>query len=303
MSAPRILLAGATGAVGRALLPLLRDGGYRIRTLSRSAERARPLSALADEVIVSDATRPDALSGIAAEMDIVVSCVGASVGLGLGDRRSFAAVDTVANTNLLSAARASGVRRFVYVAAHVEPGYAGTHYIRAHEGFVEALRASGLSSTVVRPTGLFTSFRDLLPIAARGRMVIIGDGRSRTNPVHPSDVARICLDVLDGGPADSEVGGPDVLTRTDIARAAFAAVGEAPRLVHVAPWVFRAVSRALRIFHPRLGELLELASQVSVVDSVAPKLGKRHLEEYFRQEWAAFGRSPRTARLGAAPGA
>src|SRR5439155_27233184 len=126
-------------------------------------------------------------------MDVVVSCLGASVGFGHGDRRSYAEVDTVANANLLAAASASGVRRFVYVAGHVEPGYAGTRYLRAHEAVVESLRASGIWAAVVRPTALFPSFGALLPLASSGRLVVIGDGSARTNPVHPVDVAPACL--------------------------------------------------------------------------------------------------------------
>jgi len=303
MPAPRILLAGATGAIGRALLPLLREGGYRIRTLSQSTERARALPAAADEVVVADATERAALVGVTTGVDVVVSCLGASVNVEMGDRRPFSAVDTVANSNLLSLAISANVRRFVYVAAHVEPGYANTRYVTAHEAFVAKLRASGMPATVVRPTGLFTAFRALLPMAAQGRMVVIGDGLSRTNPVHPADVAAACFGVLAEGPPDLPVGGPDVLTRAEIARAAFSAVHVPAKLTHVAPWLFRSSARAVRLVNPRLGELLDFAARVAVVDAIAPKVGKERLDDYLRREWALSERPANEPSLGAARGA
>lgn len=303
MPAPRILLAGATGAIGRALLPLLREGGYRIRTLSRSTERARALPAAADEVVVADATERAALVGVTSGVDIVVSCLGASVNVDMGDRRPFSAVDTVANSNLLSLAVSSNVRRFVYVAAHVEPGYANARYITAHEAFVTKVRASGMPATVVRPTGLFTAFRALLPMAAQGRLVVIGDGLSRTNPIHPADVAEACFGVLTSGPPDLPVGGPDVLTRAEIARVAFSTVRVPAKLTHVAPWLFRSSARAVRLVNPRLGELFDFAARVAVVDAIAPKVGKKRLDDYLRQEWALSERPGNESSLGAARGA
>jgi uncharacterized protein YbjT (DUF2867 family) len=232
-----------------------------------------------------------------------VSCLGASLNVEMGDRKPFSAVDTVANSNLLSLAVSSNVKRFVYVAAHVEPGYANTRYITAHEAFVMKVRASGMPATVVRPTGLFTAFRGLLPMAAQGRMVVIGDGLSRTNPIHPADVAEACFDVLTSGPPDLPIGGPDVLTRAEIARIAFSAVRVPAKLTHVAPWLLRSSARAVRLVNPRLGELLDFAARVAVVDAIAPKVGKKRLDDYLRQEWAVSVRPRSEASLGATRGA
>ncbi len=299
MATTRILVAGATGSIGSALVPLLREAGYYVRTLSRGAARATALARVADEVVVADARDRAALAGIANGIDVVISCLGASLAPNASHRRSFAAVDTVANANLLSQAVLAGARRFVYVAAHVEPGYARCRYITAHEAFVSRLCVSGIAHTVVRPTGLFTTLRPLLPMAAKGRLVVIGDGLSRTNPVHPADVARACLDVVSDGPSDLPIGGPDVLTRAEIARAAFAAVGVVPELMHLLPWVSLSAASAVRLVHPRLGELLDFASRVSIVDAIAPKVGVEHLDEYFRREWAARSIDAGNAPVGA----
>ena len=53
-------------------------------------------------------------------------------------------------------------------------------YARAHEAFAEALAASGLVHTVVRPTGFFWFFGEILEMARAGRGVVIGPGDART---------------------------------------------------------------------------------------------------------------------------
>src|SRR3712207_8223785 len=60
-------------------------------------------------------------------------------------RSGFREVDTVANLNLLEAAKEAGVRRFVYVSVHVQPDYARSAYIRAHEEVVSELSKPGIS--------------------------------------------------------------------------------------------------------------------------------------------------------------
>ncbi len=167
--------------------------------------------------MLGDATRPDTLRGAFDGVDAVISCLGAPMAFSRGDRRSFRDLDTVANLNLIRAARAAGVRRFVYVSLLVRPAWSNTAYARAHEEVVEQLAASGLSYGVVRPTGMFPIFDPFLTMARRGIAWIPGDGQAPTNPVHPYEVAEACLEVLSRAGADSMlVGGPEILTRQEI---------------------------------------------------------------------------------------
>ncbi|HSN97685.1 MAG TPA: NAD(P)H-binding protein [Candidatus Nanopelagicales bacterium] len=279
--ATRVLLAGATGAVGRELLPLLRARGLFVRTLSQSAANAARVRDLADEVVVADATRPGAVAPALSGIHTVVSCLGASVALSLSGRRGYAAVDLAANTALLDAAQQAGARRFVYLSAHPGPGYAHTRYMRAHLDMEDRLRASPLSSSSVRPTGIFTALDDMVTMARRGLGFVPGNGLAKTNPVHPLDVAEALVGVLDEGPAELSIGGPEVLSREDIMRLAFEAIGKKPKILHVPPALFRAQSALLRPVHPRLSDLLEFVAAVTTSDSVAPSRGTRPLGPWF----------------------
>ncbi|MBX9602301.1 MAG: NAD(P)H-binding protein [Bryobacteraceae bacterium] len=277
----RVLLAGASGAVGLEVLQQLRQKGCWIRTLSRSEGPAAKFRRFADETRFADAALPGAAAGVCEGIDAVISCLGASVRLDSPERRSYRQVDTIANIQLLEDAESCGVKRFVYVSAHVEDGYRGTAYIQAHEEVARRLPSARLGATVVRPTGIFSAFHDLVAMAKRGFGVTIGDGSARTNPIHQRDVARACVEVLEDGPQEVETGGPDVHTRREIAELAFAAVRRKPRIVRTPPAMFRLGSRMYRPFHSRKSELFEFVEAVATHDCIAPAKGSLKLEDYF----------------------
>ncbi|WP_433934511.1 SDR family oxidoreductase [Sorangium cellulosum] len=289
MTVQRILLAGATGAVGLELLRLLRARGHFVRTLSRAEGNAARIYGLASEVVVADAAEPGAVAGALDGIDVLVSCLGANVSMSLRERRSYHDVDVVANTHLLEAAKRSGTRRFVYLSAHPGPGYAHTRYLSAHLQMEERIRASGLAFSFVRPTGIYTALSDMITMARAGLGVVVGDGLARTNPVHPVDVAEALAEVLAGGPDVVPVGGPDVMTRDEVMRLALGAVGKEGQIVHVPAGVFRATSVLLAGIHPRLSDLLEFVAAVTASDSVAPARGTRPLRAWFAEVASARG--------------
>jgi uncharacterized protein YbjT (DUF2867 family) len=223
--------------------------------------------------------------------EAVISCLGASVSPSFGaGRAGYLAVDLPANRALADAAKAAGVRRFVYVsvAGHDVPGAMDLAYYRAHEQVVEHLDAIGLEHAIVRPTGFFSAFCEYVNMARRGRVPMIGDGSARSNPIADDDLARVCVEALEGEARDRTIGGPDVLTRREIIELAFAAVEKPPRIAGVPPGVFRATARVMGLFVPRLGELLPFVVFVSTHDLVMPAVGTHRLVDAFRA--AAAGR-------------
>lgn len=281
MSKQRVLLAGATGAIGHEVLRLLRKQDFFVRTLSRSAQNAERIRSLASEVVLGDATKAESLGEALQNVDVVVSCLGANVSLSLRERRSFQVVDVLANSNLLEAAKKAGVKRFVYLSAHAGPGYDHTRYMRAHIDVEERIRASGLSFSFVRPTGVFSALGDLVTMAKMGFGSVAGDGKAKANPIHPIDVAELLAEAVEEGPETIDAGGPEVLTREDVMRLAFEAVGKKPRIMHVPAVIFRMNSAMLRLFHPRLADMFEFVAYVTTTDSVAPIRGKRTLRPWF----------------------
>lgn len=285
-----VAVAGASGHLGVHVVRALKRRGHRVRAITRARARLRAVEHLVDEIAEADLAYPAALTVACTGVDVVLSCAGASLALGgVRDRGSFARVDRDGNLRLLRAAEQTGVPRFVYVSLFGGRELRGTAYAAAHEAVVDALGESTLSSVVVRPTGFFYFFDDLLRTARAGRLVVLGDGSARTNPIHEADVAEACADAVAGGAGERCVGGPDVLTRREIAELAREAVGGAQRVRRVPPWTMTTAAALVRPWQPRLGALLEFGGVVSVTDAVAPIAGTRRLPDHFRERAATLG--------------
>ena len=261
----KVLLAGAGGQVGRRVHQLLRQASIPVRTISGR-----------------DLTVAGAAEGLAEGCDVVVSCAGASVSLGARDKRSYGQIDPVINGALLKESLRAGAYRFVYLGVHALEHYAHTAYVKAHESFVESLRQAPVSSTAIRPTGIFSAFEDLLPMARKGVLPLVGNGLARTNPIDPQDVAELMVRYLEVGPADLPCGGPEILTRKDINRIVGQSVGRPNAWMPGIPAaVVRLEAKAVRLFHPRMADLMEFFSEVATTDCIAPALGERRLSDYF----------------------
>jgi uncharacterized protein YbjT (DUF2867 family) len=262
-----VLLAGSTGVIGREIATALR----RLRH-----ELVCPI-----RVSGVDALRPETLRGLCDGVDVVVSAMGGSVALDGPERRPYAITNFETNKNLLVEALRAEVSRFLYVAAHAQPGYAGTAYMRSHEAFVEELQRSGLSFTALRPTAIFNALAPFIGFAKKGLIPLIGDGSAKTNPISARDVARAVIENLEEGPANVPLGGPDILTRRGIAELAAAAAGKRPMYMKAPAAIARMNGRVIGVFQPRLGELVEFAAAVSTQDCIAPVFGTDRLADYF----------------------
>lgn len=286
----KILLAGATGQLGRHVARELKRQGYIVRALTRSPDRLAGVTVDVDEVHRGDLADAASLAGACAGVDAVISCAGASMNLNdLRDRRSFTAVDYGGNLHLLERARAEGVERFVYVSMFAAERLMDTEYAAAHERFVRALRDSRMRHVVVRPTGFFSFFAELVKLARKGRGPLIGSGEVRTNPIHEADLAEVCVSALSSGETEIAAGGPEVYTRRRIVAMAFEAVGRPPKVMRVPGWVFRGIATVARPINPRIAALLAFGAAVSQVDVVAPATGTRTLDQYFAEVAKGLG--------------
>lgn len=278
-----VLVAGAGGLLGRWITQELLRRGVAVRTLVRRHDPARP-AATAD-VRIADALRRDALRGVCDGIDVVVSSLGAAVDPSpLRGWRRFTRVDAPANRALLAEAGRAGVRRFVYVSLNGGAESRQLDYADGHEQVVDALRQSGFSGAVLRPTGFFAAMADLVVFAHRGAVPVFGDGSQSTNPIDERDVAVAAVDeALAAVPGLREVplGGPEVFSRRRIAELAFAALGKRPRLVHVPSWAARCLGRGLCALNPRAGHFLLFAEHVMTHPCLGPPRGTHRLADAF----------------------
>lgn len=289
--AERVLVAGATGYLGKFVVQAFKERGYWVRALARSEERLRqpgPFTAPAidrdgvDEVFVGELTQPDTLDGLMDDIDIVFSSVGISR---QRDGLTFEQVDHQCNHTLVELSRAGDVETFVYVSMQgaAEPPIADLAITRAHEKVVDDLRASGLDHRVVRPCGYFSDMGVLLTMAKRGRAFLVGDGRNRMSPIHGRDLAQVCVDVIDGDEIEVEAGGPEVMTQREAAELAFDVVGKRAKITVVPRWLAGGLMKTVRLASAQFGDLAEFILVAGEVDGVGPPLGSTTLRSYFER--------------------
>jgi 2-alkyl-3-oxoalkanoate reductase len=117
----RVFLAGATGAVGRQLVPMLVEAGHEVTGTTRTPAKAGELEAAGAEPVVLDALDAQAVGEAvsAAQPDVVINQLTDLSSIGSNMRRFdqyFEVTNrlrTEGNDHLLSAARAAGARRFI----------------------------------------------------------------------------------------------------------------------------------------------------------------------------------------------
>jgi uncharacterized protein YbjT (DUF2867 family) len=284
----RVVVAGATGYIGKFVVRELARRGHRVRALTRSKERlgasgpftAPAVSDLCDEVFVGEATRPETLEGLFEGAELAFSSVGISR---QRDGLSFERVDHQANRALIERARDAGVKKFVYVSLWDPEQLARLEIVRAHEQVVEALAQSGMEYTVVRPSGYFSDMGVLLDMARRGRAFVVGSGENRMNPIHGADVAEVCAAAFEHDAREVGCGGPDILTQNQAAELAFEVLGKKPKLTHLPPGMLRGVVWGVRALSKQFGDLADFLVTAGEVDGVAPQVGKITLRQYFEE--------------------
>ena len=107
----RVLLAGATGYLGRFVLNELQRRNYSTRVIVRTPSRLGTVTPNVD-VRVGEVTQADTLKGVCEDIDVVISTVGITR---QKDGMTYMDVDFQANANLIDEAKRSGVKRFIYV--------------------------------------------------------------------------------------------------------------------------------------------------------------------------------------------
>jgi uncharacterized protein YbjT (DUF2867 family) len=274
-TAPKtVLIAGATGYLGRFLVSEYARRGWRVRALVR---READLPA---ELIHAEATRPETLEGCMEGVDLVISALGITR---QADGLTYRDVDYQANLNLLKEALRAGVGRFAYIHVLNADRMADVPLVAAKSAFVDRLRASPVASSVIAPSGYFSDMGDFLSMARAGRAWLFGGGQHRLNPIHGADLAMATAEAIDAGRAWLDVGGPEVFTHEALARLAFEALGRPARITRLPDCLRRAALRLLpwvtpaRIHGPALFFLTAMGG-----DMVGQCHGTRHLSDHFR---------------------
>ena len=186
-----VIVAGGHGKIGLRLLRLLAERGDTARGLIRNPDHAPDIEAVGAEALVADLETVDDVSPFLAGADAVVFAAGAGPGSGAERKRTMDLGGAVA---LIEGAKRASVDRYVMVSsigAHDPAGgpEAMRPYLEAKAEADEALRASGLAFTIIRPGSLNDD-------PGTG-LVDVSTELGRRGPISRDDVASILLVTLD----------------------------------------------------------------------------------------------------------
>lgn len=206
----RLVLAGATGTIGRAVASECIARGMDVVALVRSAQAAQ-IDELRDvQCRVVDLADQDAVIKAVGDAapEAVISCIASRSGAPDDAQR----VDYQANSTLLGAAQGAGAEHFVLLSAICvqRPHLA---FQKAKLAFEAELTLAPIAHTIVRPTAFFKSLSGQVARVAKGKpFLLFGDGElTRCKPISDADLARFIVDCLhdpDARGAILPIGGP-----------------------------------------------------------------------------------------------
>jgi uncharacterized protein YbjT (DUF2867 family) len=276
-----LLLTGATGLVGSALLRRLVAEGEQVRCLVRDprrlgAQRVRVQIALGD--LTDPPSFRNAMRGVRTVVHLAASIRDQPKG-------SIEELNGIATWRMVQAAERAGVERFVFFSALDASTHHRARFFRAKALAEQAVEAAALQSIVFAPSIVYAPGDPWLTLLERMALLpvmpVSGRGRALYQPIWAEDVADCVLTVLRGRPAgertlangtaervgvgssaespsaDSErrggerrrrsryeLAGPETLSHNDLVRIVLRSLHRRRALVHVPTPI---VSRALRV--------------------------------------------------------
>jgi len=248
-----VAIAGGSGFIGGAIARRLAAiATIRPRVLSRDPEQARRrLAPLDADFVRAEVTDPSSLKAALAGAQAIVSAVQFD-GYPVEDPSrglTFERVDYGGTVAMLEAAKACSVERFVYISGVAADEHSSHPAFRAKGRSERAIRESGLSYTIFRPSlvfgpgdstvNLFVKTLRFAPVFA-----VPGTGRQRLQPIFVEDLAAgVALALTDNERARDqtfEVGGPEPMTFDDLIRLVMDVTGRHRPIVHIPEGMMRA---------------------------------------------------------------
>jgi uncharacterized protein YbjT (DUF2867 family) len=243
-----LLLTGATGVIGRALLARLTAAGEPVRCLVRDPRRLGE-QRVRVQIALGDLADPRSFRHALRGVDTVIHLAAA---IRDQPRASIEEVNGIGTWRLVRAAEHAGVQRFVFFSALNAYPTQRTRFFRAKALAERAVTESDLPHLIFAPSIAYTPgdpwVRLLERLSLLPALPVSGSGRASFQPIWAQDVAECVLAALGrGGPdgARLELAGPDILTYDEIVRLVLRAARRRRRLVHVPLPVVRGGLRAL----------------------------------------------------------
>jgi uncharacterized protein YbjT (DUF2867 family) len=242
-----ILLTGATGTVGSALLRRLTAHGRPVRALVREPRRLGD-QRVRVQIALGDLADPPSFRNALRGVDTVVHM---AASIRDQPRASIEELNALATLRLVRAAERAGAERFLFFSAMSASHHSRTRFFRAKALAQEAVEASPIETTIFAPSIIYTPGDPWLTLLDRlsrlPAVVVSGSGRATFEPIWAEDVADAVMSALSNGDSGRyDLAGPEILSYDDIVRTTLRANERRRRLLHVPLPLVRASLKALR---------------------------------------------------------
>jgi uncharacterized protein YbjT (DUF2867 family) len=245
-----LLLTGATGLIGSALLRRLLGDGAQVRCLVRDPRRLGP-QRVRVQIALGDLTDPPSFRNALRGVDTVVHLAASIRDQPDG---SIEELNGIATWRMVQAAERAGVERFVFFSALDASTHHRARFFRAKALAEQAVEDAGVDSIVFAPSIVYAPGDEWLALLERLALLpvmpVSGRGRALYQPIWAEDVADCVIAALGSGAAASaghtryELAGPETLSHNDLVRIVLRSLNRSRPLVHVPTPI---VSRSLRL--------------------------------------------------------
>jgi len=242
-----LLVAGSTGMVGMEICRLLASKGMPFRAMVRESSdpvKVDKLQGLGAQIVKGSLCDPESLQAACQGASAVICTVSAMPFCYQPGVNDIQSVDLEGINNLIDAAKATGVKQFIYTSfsGNLDRDFPLRNAKRAVE---QHLKESGMTYTILRP-GMFMEVW-LSPAvgfdAANAKATIYGTGDQPIAWITIKDVAKFAVACLTNPAARNsvlELGGPECLSPHQVVKLFEAAKGKTFELTHVPPEALQA---------------------------------------------------------------
>lgn len=262
------LIIGATGNLGGAVARLLLNAGQSVRVMTRTPEKADALKKLGAEIIIGDVRDRQSLDRACQGIEKIFTASHSFEGKG---KSSPQIVDGQGNRNLIDAAKAAGVKHFVFTSALGARPDHPVDFFRLKYQTEQYLQASGLSYTILRPAAFMESWVEMIarPMLDTGKATIFGAGKNPVNYVAAADVARFAQIGLENPAAKNqilEIGGPENFSTRQIIEIIERITGKMAKRNYTPIPVMKVMKILTRLFNPIMSRMITAGINFDTTD-------------------------------------
>ena len=223
-----ILVVGATGQLGSVITRRLLEQGKDVRILVREGSEYRALEAAGALPVVGDLKNRASLDAATRGVETVLTTANSAVRSGADNVQS---VEIEGNRNLIDAAAANGVKRFIFTSAMGAAPDSPIPFMKGKGLAEQHLKASGVPFTILSPNVFMEVWFPMvvgIPLQGGQPVTLVGEGNRRHTFVSSADVAAFAVAAIDNPAAENQqifIAGPEALSWNDVVRITSTVVG------------------------------------------------------------------------------